>query len=126
MPRSRGRGDRGSSPPPLKDHKAIGFLIRTVPNPMKITKLSSQNSMFGHHGPACETPLKWHFTGGRMMARFKWYLDPLSAHQLKHFSQHSGITFWTGACLTFTKYDTVIKRQVPSLVEGGIGSILIG
>ena len=40
--------------------------------------------------------------------------------------QHSDQTLWIRACLTFTKYDTVIKRQVPSLVEGGTGSILIG
>ena len=69
-PEGEGTGGQAPHPLPLKDHKAIGFLTRTGPNPMKITKLSSQNSMFGHHGPACETPLKWRFTGGLMMARF--------------------------------------------------------
>ena len=29
---------------------------------------------------ASETPFKWRFADGPMMARFKWYLDPLSPH----------------------------------------------
>ena len=36
----------------------------------KITKLPSQQSMVGHHRPASETPLKWRFAGGSMVARF--------------------------------------------------------
>ena len=39
--------------------------------------------MLGHHRPASETPLKWRFASGPMMARFNWYLDPLSPHQIK-------------------------------------------
>ena len=46
---SRG-GDRGSGPP-LKNHKNIGFLSNTGPDPLKITKISSQHSMLGH-GPS--------------------------------------------------------------------------
>ena len=37
--------------------------------------------MLGHHRPASETPFKWRFTGGPLMARLKWYLDPSSPHQ---------------------------------------------
>ena len=37
--------------------------------------------MLGYHRPASET--KWRFAGGPIMARFLWYLDPLSPHQGK-------------------------------------------
>ena len=43
----------------------------------------SQHSMLGHYRPASETPFKWRFAGGPMMARIKWYFDPPSPHQLK-------------------------------------------
>ena len=63
---SRG-GDRGT---PLKDHKKIGFLSNTGPDPLKIAKLLGQNSMLGHHQDASEGPFKWRFAGRPMMARF--------------------------------------------------------
>ena len=31
----RGGGDRGPDPPPLKNHKIIGFLSNTGPDPLK-------------------------------------------------------------------------------------------
>ena len=77
-------GDRGSGPPPpLKNHKNKGFLSNTGPDPLKIEKLPSQHSMLGHHRPApiSETPFKWRFAGGRMVARFKCYWDSLSTHK---------------------------------------------
>ena len=40
---------------PLKNHKNIGFLSNTGPDPLKITKLPSQHSMLGHHQHASET-----------------------------------------------------------------------
>ena len=70
----------GSRPPPLKNHLNIGFLNNyTCPNPLKITKLQSQHSMLGHHRHASETPLKWRFAGGTMMARCSgiWILPNL-------------------------------------------------
>ena len=39
--------------------------------------------MLGHHRPASETPFKWRFAGGPMMALFKCYLDPLCPHRKK-------------------------------------------
>ena len=46
-------GDRGQgSGPPLKNHKNIGFLSNTCPDPLKITKLPS------HHRHASEMPFK--------------------------------------------------------------------
>ena len=38
------RGDRGSKSP-LKNHENIGFLSKTGPDSVKITKLPSQHSM---------------------------------------------------------------------------------
>ena len=45
-------------PDPLKNHKNIGFLSNTGPDPVKISRLLSQHSMFGHHRPASETTFK--------------------------------------------------------------------
>ena len=69
--------------PPEKITKLSGFLAILVRIPRTITKLPSQHSMLGHYRPASETPLKWRFAGGPMMASFWYYLDPLSPHQLK-------------------------------------------
>ena len=55
------RGGGGGDPDPL--------LSNTGPDLLKITKLTSQHSMLGHHRPARETPFKW------------WYLNPSSPHQ---------------------------------------------
>ena len=64
---SHGRIQRGGGQyvrtPLLKNHKNIGFLSNTGPDPLKITKLPS------HHQHARETPYKWRFAGGPMMAR---------------------------------------------------------
>ena len=72
-----GGGGQGVRTPPLKNHKAIGFLSNTGPDPLKNHKATKPNSMLGHHRPASETPFKWRFTGALMMVHFKWYLDPL-------------------------------------------------
>ena len=37
------------TPPPLKNHKNIGFPNNIDPDPLKITKLPSQHSMVGHY-----------------------------------------------------------------------------
>ena len=59
------RGGQGVRTP-LKNHKDIAILVRI---PCKTTKLPSQHSMLGHQRPASETPFKWRFAGGPMMAR---------------------------------------------------------
>ena len=64
-------GGGGPTPPPLKNHKYIGFLINTGTDPLtnhKATKSAFNDSMLGHHGHASETPCEWHFAGGPMMA----------------------------------------------------------
>ena len=68
---------------PLKKYKNIEFLSNAGLDPLKITKLPSQLSMLGHNRHTSETPFKWRFAGGPMMARLFWYLDPPSPHQLQ-------------------------------------------
>ena len=60
---------------PLENYKNIGYLSNTGPDPLKITELPIQHSMYGHYRPASETPFKWRFAGGPLMARSLWYLD---------------------------------------------------
>ena len=52
------RGSRGGQgvQTPLENHKNIGFLSNTGPDPLKITKLLSQHSMLGHHRHTSKTP----------------------------------------------------------------------
>ena len=66
-----GGGDRGSGPPgKLQKYRvSLNFLSNTGPDPLKITKLPIQHSILGHHRPASETPFKWRFAGGPLMAR---------------------------------------------------------
>ena len=66
----RGAGGLDPPPLPLKNHKNIGLLSNTGPDPLKITKLPSQHSLLGHNRHAREMPFKWHFAGGLMMAGF--------------------------------------------------------
>ena len=42
----------GAGGGPEKLQKSIGFLSKTGPDPIKATKLPSQHSMLGRHGPA--------------------------------------------------------------------------
>ena len=63
-------GSRGGPPPPLENYKNIVFLSNTGRDPLKNPKLlPSQHSMLGYHRPASETPFKWCFAGGPLMAR---------------------------------------------------------
>ena len=57
-------------PDPLENYKNKGFLGNTGPDFLKITKLPSQHTMLGHHRPASETPFKWRFAGGPVMASY--------------------------------------------------------
>ena len=62
------RGEGAGGPDPLKNHKNIGFLVNTDPNPLSVTlNLPSQHSMLGHHRHASEKPFQWRFAGGPMM-----------------------------------------------------------
>ena len=79
-----GGGGRVYGPSP-ENHKNIGFLSSTGPDPLKNQKLPSQHSMLSQHRHASETPFKWRFAGGSMMANLLYYLDPsfsINPHQL--------------------------------------------
>ena len=76
-------GTGGPDPhPPKKKIQKIGFLSNTCLDALKITKLSSQNSMVGHHWHASQPPFKCRLAGGPMMARLYLHLDPSSPHNL--------------------------------------------
>ena len=49
----------GGGPDPLKNHKFKGFPINAGPDPLKITKLPSQHSMWA----IFSLPAKCHFNG---------------------------------------------------------------
>ena len=79
-------GTGARTPPPLKNHKNIGFLSNTGPDPLKNHKATTPT-------------FKLRFAGGPMMTRFQWYLDPLikkswtpskkisgSAHAIRHMT----------------------------------------
>ena len=53
--------------------------------------------MLGNYRPASETPFKWRFAGGPMMARLWWYFDPPSPNLLKKSQSQS----WTSSCINF-------------------------
>ena len=69
-PVPRGTGVRGIRPPSPENHKNIEYLSNTGPDLLKFSKLPSQHSTLGHHRHPSETPFKWRFAGGPMMARF--------------------------------------------------------
>ena len=64
-----GGGNRGSGAP-LKNHKNIGFISNTGLDPLKNHKAIKPALILGHHQHTSETPFKWRFVGGLMLARF--------------------------------------------------------
>ena len=52
---------------PLKNYRNIGFPSNINPDSGPENS-QGQHLMLGNHGPASETPFKWRFTGGPMMA----------------------------------------------------------
>ena len=81
---------------PLKNHKNIRFLSNIDLDLLKNCNSAKPTFNVG--------PVK-RFTGGPMMARLKWYFDPLSLHQVKNKNKRcqswtpSDETFWIRVCL---------------------------
>ena len=69
MPGSRGVGQGGQDPLPRKNHKNIGFLSNTCPDPLKNHKADKPAFNFGPSLALQPMPFKWHFAGGPIMAR---------------------------------------------------------
>ena len=91
------RGDRGfGHPHPLKNHNNIGFLSDI--DPIFLKKFNCAKPAF-NVGPS---PARQRHAGGPIIAHLKWYLDPLSLHQVKKRCQSwtpSDETLWIRACL---------------------------
>ena len=86
---SRGGWGRGSGPP-LENHKAIEFLINTGTDPMENYEATKPAFNVGLSSASNETSFKCRFADGPMVARFEWYLDSLSSHQLRK-KQHKNV-----------------------------------
>ena len=74
-----GAGGPDRTPPPLKNHKYIGFLSNTGPDPLNNHSYPASIQFLAIIG----TLEKRHFAGGPMMALLLWFLEPPSPHQLK-------------------------------------------
>ena len=62
-------GRATGAPPPLKNHKNIGFLsLNTGPDPLKKDKATKPSFNVGPSLAPRETPFIWRFAGGPMMA----------------------------------------------------------
>ena len=73
-----GQGVRTPLPPPPKNHKNIGFLSNTGPDPLKIHKAAKPAFNAG----TSLARQRWRFAGGPMVTRFKCFLDLLSPYQI--------------------------------------------
>ena len=102
----RGKGAECPDPPEKSQKYSVPFLEILVRIRWKITKLSSQHSMLGHHRLPSE--LKWHFTGWpktALLVLFGISLLPSSTkkNNKKERSQSyitSDKIFWIYACCT--------------------------
>ena len=66
----KSRGVTGGPTSPLENHKNIGFLSNTGPDPLKNHKATKPAfNVPGYHRHASETPFNWRSAGGLMMAR---------------------------------------------------------
>ena len=99
-----GRIQKGwtGDPDPPENHNNIGFLSNTCPDPLKITKLRGQHSFLGYHWHASQTPFKWHFSGGLMIALIVVIGSSLSSSTKKKKKKSwtpSDKTFWIRTCV---------------------------
>ena len=80
---SRGGTGGGDTPPPLKNHKNIGFLSNTGPDPLGNYKATMPAFNIGPSKVRQRNVIKMAFRWWADDGRFKWYVDRLSPHQLK-------------------------------------------
>ena len=63
-------GEQGvRTPPPLKNHRNIGFLSKTGLDSKENSKATELAFYAGPYRPTSETPFKWRFDGRPMLAR---------------------------------------------------------
>ena len=63
-----GGGGEGVRTPPLKNHKKYRISSNTGPDSLKNHKAIKPDAMLGQHRHASETPFKWRFASGPMVA----------------------------------------------------------
>ena len=84
-PEGQGQGIR-TTPPPPKNHKAIGFLSNTGPDPLENHKATKTAFNVGPSSArqrnAIEMAFRWWGDDDPLLVVF--VLDPLSPHQLKN------------------------------------------
>ena len=105
---SRGGGEQGVRTPSEKSQN-LGYLGNTVPYPLK--KLQSLHSMLGIHRHASETPFKWCFAGGPMMAHLVFWSSISSSTKKKNVIKFgipliklSGSAHENNACIHVINY----------------------
>ena len=95
---SRGRTG-GPDPPPLENHKNIGFSSNTGPDPLKNRSYQTSIKCWAIIGTPAKRHLmafRWRADDGSLIV----YLDPPSSHQQKKSCQNwtpSDKTFWIRA-----------------------------
>ena len=112
-----GRIQRGTwgSRPPLKITKNIGFLSNSGPDPLKNHKATKPVFNVGLLLARQQNAIEWRFTGGPMMARFLWYLDPHSLHQLKKVGPP--LTKLSRSAHEHPKYKVIGKKENTGLCQ---------
>ena len=108
--------------PPLKNHKNIGFLRNTGPDPLKYHKATKPAFNVGQSSaPASETPLKfrWQADDGPFIVVFGSSI-PSSTKKIHQIWTPSDKTFWIRACnCTFNKetHGGCIFRKIVNITE---------
>ena len=63
----------GRGPGPHEKSQNIGLLTNCGQDPLKNHQATKPEFNVGHHQHTSETPFKWRFAGGQIMARFYLY-----------------------------------------------------
>ena len=71
-------GTGSQDPPPLENHKNIGFPSIIVLDPLKITKLLKEHSIVDHYRHASETVFRWRAYDGPLLAAFPSSHHPIT------------------------------------------------
>ena len=72
------RGEGGPDPPPpLKNHKNIGFRCNTGPDPLIDHKATKPAFNVGPSSARQQNASYWRFAGGPMITCFKWYFGSI-------------------------------------------------
>ena len=116
MHRYRGRTG-GPKPPPLENHKVMGFLSNIGPGPFENHKAIKPAFNVGPSSDLWRKALQIAVCSWANDGPFLWYLDPLSPHQLKKIVVRGG--------LSVIKFSGSAHRRTPSQNKNKMQNILI-